>query len=81
MRLFRLPDGLGRTREEADAMRVPFSDQTGLAVSFTSFEGIGYLRLSAHVYTSVHDFTYLATVGIPLLHQWSATQGRGSEAS
>lgn len=27
MRLFRLPAGLGRTREEADALRVPFSDK------------------------------------------------------
>ncbi|MDF1487364.1 aminotransferase class V-fold PLP-dependent enzyme [Tessaracoccus caeni] len=81
MRLFRLPEGLGRTREDADAMRVPFSDQTGAAVSFTSFHGTGYLRLSSHVYNSVHDFTHLATVGIPLLHQWSAIQGRGIRAS
>ena len=81
MRLFRLPAGLGRTREEADALRVPFSDRTGTAVSFTSFGGSGFLRLSSHVYTSVHDFAHVATVGIPLLHQWSATQVGGKNAS
>ena len=81
MRLFRLPAGLGRTREEADALRVPFSDRTGTAVSFTSFGGSGFLRLSSHVYTPVHDFAHVATVGIPLLHQWSATQVGGKNAS
>ncbi len=81
MRLFRLPEGLGRTREEADALRVPFGDKTGTAVSFTSFGGSGYLRLSSHVYTSVHDFAHVATVGIPLLHRWSTTQLGGKHAS
>ena len=81
MRLFRLPAGLGRTREEADALRIPFGDRTGTAVSFTSFGGSGFLRLSSHVYTSVHDFAHVATVGIPLLHQWSATQLGGKNAS
>ncbi|MBK7819687.1 MAG: aminotransferase class V-fold PLP-dependent enzyme [Tessaracoccus sp.] len=81
MRLFRLPGGLGRTREEADALRVPFCDTTGAAVSFTSFGGSGYLRLSSHVYTSVHDFVHVATVGVPLLHQWSTTQLGGKHAS
>ncbi len=81
MRLLGLPDGLGATRLEADALRVPFSDQTGTAVSFTSFAGRGFLRLSAHAYNSVHDYTYLATVGIPLLHQWSTSRVRGTQAS
>lgn len=81
MRLLGLPSNLGTTRLEADALRVPFSDQTGTAVSFTSFGGRGYLRLSAHAYNSVHDYTYLATVGIPLLHQWSTDLVRGTQAS
>ena len=30
---------------------------------------------------TVHDFAHVATVGIPLLHQWSATQLGGKNAS
>lgn len=71
MRLLRLPGTLASTRPEADALRVPFGDATGIAAAFTAFGGQGHIRLSAHAYTSVHDYTYLATVGIPLLHQWS----------
>lgn len=71
MRLLALPGQLGATHSGADALRVPFSDATNIAAAFTNFEGRGYLRLSAHLYNSVHDYQYLATVGIPLLHQWS----------
>lgn len=76
MRLVKLPGDLGSTREEADALRVPFSDASGIAVSFTSFAGQGFLRLSAHVYNSIHDYQYLASVGVPLLHRWSQEKGR-----
>lgn len=71
MRLLRLPEGLGRTREEADALRIPFGEQAGVAASFTSFESRGFMRLSAHVYNSLDDFQHLAAVGVPLLHRWS----------
>lgn len=81
MRLLRLPGALGATRKEADSLRVPFSDAIGIAVSFTSFDGVGYLRLSSHVYNSVHDFQYLAEAGIPLLHQWSGGLARGTSTS
>lgn len=77
LRLVGLPTGLGRGIGEADALRVPFSDTTGIAVAFTSFEGVGYLRLSAHAYNALDDYQYLATVGIPLLHQWSLNTSRG----
>lgn len=76
MRLFALPDGLGTNREEADALRIPFSDATGIACAFTSFGGRGYLRLSAHAYNSIHDYRYLAEVGVPVLHQWATGQSR-----
>lgn len=78
MRLLRLPAGLGETHPEADALRVPFSDATGIALAFTHFEGRGYLRLSAHSYNSLHDYQYLASVGIPLLHRWSLDKVRGT---
>lgn len=71
MRLFRLPGRLGSTHDTADALRIPFLDATGIACAFTSFEGAGYLRLSAHAYNTLDDYQYLASVGIPLLRQWA----------
>ncbi|MFC7787545.1 aminotransferase class V-fold PLP-dependent enzyme [Microbacterium sp. MAHUQ-60] len=56
MRLVRLPDGLGRTREEADALRMTLFDRVGVETAFTSFEGRGYYRLSVHLYTDASDF-------------------------
>lgn len=56
MRLVRLPDGLGRTREEADALRMTLFDRVGVETAFTSFEGRGYYRLSVHLYTETSDF-------------------------
>ncbi|MEV7632470.1 aminotransferase class V-fold PLP-dependent enzyme [Microbacterium sp. NPDC089318] len=56
MRLVRLPDGLGATREEADALRMDLFDEEGVETAFTSFRGIGYFRLSAHLYTEPSDF-------------------------
>lgn len=56
MRLIRLPDGLGKTREEADALRMTLFDNVGVETAFTSFEGRGYYRLSVHLYTELSDF-------------------------
>lgn len=81
MRLLGLPGTLGSVHSDADALRVPFSDATGIAAAFTNFKSRGYLRLSAHAYNSIHDYEYLATVGIPLLHQWSRELVRGTSAS
>lgn len=56
MRLIRLPDGLGKTREEADDLRMTLFDTVGVETAFTSFEGRGYYRLSVHLYTEISDF-------------------------
>lgn len=56
MRLVRLPLGLGATREEADALRMDLLDAVGVETAFTSFRGVGYFRLSAHLYTEASDF-------------------------
>lgn len=56
MRLIRLPDRLGTTREEADALRMLLLDATGVETAFTSYEGRGYFRLSVHLYTEAEDF-------------------------
>ncbi|MGV8845102.1 aminotransferase class V-fold PLP-dependent enzyme [Tessaracoccus sp.] len=81
LRLLRLPGTLASTHPAADALRVPFGDATGIAAAFTNFDGKGYIRLSAHAYTSIHDFAHLAKVGIPLLHAWSSTQTMESASS
>ncbi|MDO5082381.1 aminotransferase class V-fold PLP-dependent enzyme [Arachnia propionica] len=79
MRLLRLPGALGATREQADALRIPFCETSRVALAFTSFEGRGHLRLSTHVYTTMDDFDHLARVGIPLLHRWAQQQVQGGQ--
>ena len=59
--------------------RVRFMDSTGVVAAFTSFDGRGYLRLSAHAYTTIDDFERLASVGIPQLHRWSEPSRERSE--
>ncbi|QXT62779.1 aminotransferase class V-fold PLP-dependent enzyme [Tessaracoccus palaemonis] len=81
LRLLALPGTLGSTHDEADALRVPFGDATGIAMAFTEFGGKGYLRLSAHLYNGLDDYQYLAAVGIPLLHRWSQESTRGSHTA
>ncbi|MEO7126566.1 MAG: aminotransferase class V-fold PLP-dependent enzyme [Nakamurella sp.] len=80
MRLLRLPGTLGSDHDEADGLRIPFSDQVQIACAFANFEGRGYLRLSAHLYNSIRDYQHLAAVGVPLLNHW-ATVGRTAAAS
>ncbi|WP_314428178.1 aminotransferase class V-fold PLP-dependent enzyme [uncultured Microbacterium sp.] len=65
MRLVRLPLGLGSTREEADALRMDMLDTTGVETAFTSFRGVGYFRLSAHLYTEASDFEAFVDRCIP----------------
>lgn len=78
LRLLALPGELGSSHDEADALRVPFGDATGIALAFTEFGGRGYLRLSAHLYNKLDDYVYLASVGVPLLHRWSTATSRES---
>ncbi|KNY05808.1 aminotransferase class V-fold PLP-dependent enzyme [Microbacterium sp. GCS4] len=65
MRLVRLPLGLGATREEADALRMDLLDAVGVETAFTSFRGIGYFRLSAHLYTEESDFAAFVERCVP----------------
>jgi len=71
MRLVRLPDGLGRTRVEADALRDRVAEGLGVEAAFTSFDGVGYLRLSAHVYNTAADYEYFAGECVPVLGEWA----------
>ncbi|MET8785633.1 aminotransferase class V-fold PLP-dependent enzyme [Streptomyces sp. NPDC004589] len=73
MRLVRLPDGLGPTRIEADALRDRAARELGVEAAFTSFDGIGYLRVSAHVYNTPADYEYFAESCVPVLGEWART--------
>ncbi|GGM60843.1 aminotransferase class V-fold PLP-dependent enzyme [Microbacterium saperdae] len=69
MRLVRLPLGLGASREEADELRMQLLDETGVETAFTSFRGVGYFRLSAHLYTEASDFEAFVDRCVPQILQ------------
>lgn len=69
MRLIRLPLGLGASREEADELRMQLLDEVGVETAFTSFRGIGYFRLSVHLYTEASDIDAFIERCVPQLLQ------------
>ncbi|MFF5159009.1 aminotransferase class V-fold PLP-dependent enzyme [Streptomyces sp. NPDC000348] len=71
MRLVRLPDGLGESRLAADALRDRAPAELGVEAAFTSFGGVGYLRLSAHVYNTAEEYEYVAEKCVPVLVAWA----------
>ncbi|MFC8367526.1 aminotransferase class V-fold PLP-dependent enzyme [Streptomyces sp. NPDC057239] len=71
MRLVRLPDGLADSRLAADALRDRAPAELGVEAAFTSFGGVGYLRLSAHVYNTTEDYEYFAERCVPVLGEWA----------
>ena len=71
LRLVRLPRGLAGSHPEADALRDRAVDELGLEGAFTCFEGVGYFRLSTHVYNTPADFEYFAERCVPALGDWA----------
>ena len=71
MRLVRLPDGMAASRIEADALRDRVARELGVEAAFTSFDGRGYMRLSAHVYNTADDYEYFAEECVPVLGEWA----------
>ena len=71
MRLVRLPGRLGSTREQADSYRNPIIELAGCESAFTSFAGIGYLRLSGFAYNNHTDYEAFAEKAVPRLLDWS----------
>lgn len=67
MRLIRLPGNLGTSVGEADALRMDLLDETGVETAFTSFRGVGYYRLSVHLYTDSSDIEAFIDRCIPSL--------------
>ena len=81
MRLVRLPDGLGTTRIEADALRDRATAELGVEAAFTSFAGRGYLRLSAHVYNTADDYDHFAERCVPVIERWGREARRRSSGA
>ncbi|MFD8542625.1 aminotransferase class V-fold PLP-dependent enzyme [Streptomyces sp. NPDC059649] len=80
MRLVRLPDGLAADRIEADALRDRVARELHVETAFTSFAGVGYLRLSAHVYNTAADYEYFAEECAPVLAEWARETPRKRSA-
>jgi isopenicillin-N epimerase len=71
MRLVRLPEGLAGSRIAADELRDRAARELGVEAAFTSFDGIGYMRLSAHVYNTAADYEYFAEDCVPVIGEWA----------
>ncbi|GAB2572222.1 aminotransferase class V-fold PLP-dependent enzyme [Microlunatus antarcticus] len=71
IRLVGLPDGLVAGQLGGNALRDRMLAEAGMETAFTSFDGRGYLRLSAHAYNTPADYLDLVERGIPLLQRWA----------
>ncbi|MFJ5779802.1 aminotransferase class V-fold PLP-dependent enzyme [Streptomyces sp. NPDC093094] len=76
MRLVRIPSPLAATAAEAETLRDRVAQELGVAAAFTSFGGVGYLRLSTHVYNTAADLETFAERGVPALWAWSRKRSR-----
>lgn len=71
LRLVRLPAGLANSHAESDALRDRTANELGVEAAFTSFDGIGYFRLSTHIYNTAADFEEFAERCVPTLVDWA----------
>jgi isopenicillin-N epimerase len=76
LRLVRLPDGLGRSRVEADALRNRLVSELSAEAAFTSFGGVGYFRLSTHAYNTAADYEDFVERVVPTLCDWARDADR-----
>jgi len=60
MTLVRLPQGAVRTDEEARTLQARLANMLGVETSPVSWNGMGYLRLSAQVYNAPAEYDRLA---------------------
>lgn len=60
MRLVPLPEGAAANQDAAHALQRHISDTTGCETAVTSWQGRGFLRLSAHLYNDLADYAQLA---------------------
>ncbi|MFI5844157.1 aminotransferase class V-fold PLP-dependent enzyme [Catenuloplanes sp. NPDC051500] len=71
MRLVRLPGTLGTGPGAPDALRARVLAELSAECAFGQFGGVGYLRLSAHVYNSTADYEEFAERCVPVLTRWA----------
>ena len=71
LRLVRLPDGLAESHPSADALRNRVVSEFNVEGAFTSFGGVGYFRLSTHVYNTAADFEDFVERMVPTLCDWA----------
>lgn len=74
LKLIKLPAGLARNHDEADAIRDRFVRECPAEAAFTEFEGDGYLRISAHVYNTPREYEMFADKFVPRIVQWAREQ-------
>lgn len=73
LRLVRLPGALAAGHGEGNALRDRVLDELGVECAFTAFAGVGYLRLSTHVYNTAADYESFAERCVPVLADWART--------
>jgi isopenicillin-N epimerase len=61
MQLVPLPDGVADTAAAAGELQDRIGEQAAVEVAISSFDGRGYVRLSAHAYNAPADYRRLAT--------------------
>jgi isopenicillin-N epimerase len=71
LRLVRLPAPLATGPGGGNALRDRVIDELGALCSFTSFDGVGYLRISTHVYNTAADYEDFAERCVPRLWEWA----------
>ncbi|MFF1829048.1 aminotransferase class V-fold PLP-dependent enzyme [Paenarthrobacter sp. NPDC058040] len=67
LRLLSLPAGLATSHEDSHSVRAFISDQLDIESAVTTFNGEGFLRLSAHLYNSPKDYELFAERAVPEL--------------
>jgi len=78
LRLVRLPEGIAGSHPEANDLRDRVLRELGVEGAFTAFAGVGYYRLSTHVYNTAADFDHFVERCVPALHDWARESRRGS---
>ncbi len=71
LRLVRLPGILATGDGGGNALRDRVLDELGVECAFTAFDGVGYLRLSTHVYNTAADYESFAERCVPVLADWA----------
>jgi len=66
-RLLRLPAGVASDGPSAHALKERLAHEADCEVGVFSWEGTGFLRLSAHIYNEAEDYEYFIERGLPIV--------------